>query len=130
APCSSSSRAGSGRPDRSGGAIRGEKAMRVMLEWHPANPKNCSRPAPWRVRCHAFREIIPACSSSLILLWFHLKGHLMKDRHSNRAAILTGPSGHGFAITPDDATDLERPVRALYVGNAGNLAVTFASGVE
>src|SRR5690606_33215246 len=81
-------------------------------------------------RCPAFREIIPACSSSLILLWVHLKGHLMKDRHSNRAAILTGPSGHGFAITPDDATDLERPVRALYGGYAGNLAVTFASGVE
>jgi len=54
----------------------------------------------------------------------------MTDRHTNRAASLTGPAGHGFAITPDDDNDLERPVRALYVGNAGSIAVTFASGTE
>jgi len=54
----------------------------------------------------------------------------MTERHSNRAASLTGPAGHGFAITPSDSIDLERPVRALYVGGAGALAVTFASGAE
>ncbi len=49
---------------------------------------------------------------------------------SGRAASLTGPAEHAFAITPDDGVDLAEPVRALYVGNAGAIAVTLPSGAE
>lgn len=46
----------------------------------------------------------------------------------------TGPVSAGFAVTPSDATDfrtlagVSTTVRAIYVGGAGNLAVTFVNG--
>lgn len=36
----------------------------------------------------------------------------------------------GFVITKSDSTKFPRPVRALFVGGAGNLVVTTADGVS
>jgi hypothetical protein len=52
----------------------------------------------------------------------------MSDRFNGRAGGITAPATHGFAITPADATDLAAETRAIYVGGAGSVAVTLASG--
>lgn len=54
----------------------------------------------------------------------------MTDRFSSRAASLEGPATHGFDVTPSDDGALSETSRALYVGTAGTLAVTFASGAS
>ena len=36
---------------------------------------------------------------------------------------INGPIISAFAITPDDASDLPQPTRAIYVGTSGNLKV-------
>lgn len=38
----------------------------------------------------------------------------------------TKPSGQAFAITPNDSADLAQPVRSIWVGTAGDLAVIAA----
>lgn len=38
------------------------------------------------------------------------------------------PAVHAFAITPNDSTDLEYVTRAIYVGGAGDVAVTTQGG--
>lgn len=38
------------------------------------------------------------------------------------------PYGDAAAVTPSDATDLLKVTRGLYVGGAGDLKVTMASG--
>src|SRR5690606_39543783 len=50
--------------------------------------------------------------------------------HNGRASSITGPAEHGFSITPDDGADLAQPVRALYVGSTGAVAVTLPSGAH
>ncbi|AVF05061.1 MULTISPECIES: spike base protein, RCAP_Rcc01079 family [Devosia] len=52
------------------------------------------------------------------------------DRYSTHTQALDAPATHGFAITPNDATDLSEITRAIYVGSSGALAVTFVSGAE
>lgn len=52
----------------------------------------------------------------------------MTQFHKGRAASITGPAAHGFAVTPDDDTDLSQPVRALYVGSVGAVTVQLSSG--
>jgi len=37
------------------------------------------------------------------------------------------PAANGFAIAPDDGTDLPNNVRAIYVGNAGDVKVDFVN---
>lgn len=54
----------------------------------------------------------------------------MTDRFASRAQSLDGPATHGFAVTPSDATPLAETTRALFIGQAGNVAVTFASGAS
>ncbi len=54
----------------------------------------------------------------------------MTDRFASRAQSLEGPATHGFAVTPSDATPLAETCRALYVGSAGTIAVTMASGAS
>lgn len=38
------------------------------------------------------------------------------------------PGYGGFAVTPNDSTDLAVPTRGLYVGAAGDVKVTMISG--
>lgn len=54
----------------------------------------------------------------------------MPDRFDSYAASLSGPAIHGFAITPDDSTGLPETTRAIYVGTAGDISVTLASGAD
>jgi hypothetical protein len=54
----------------------------------------------------------------------------MQDRFAGYASSLEGPAGHGFAVTPNDGTDLSEVTRALYVGVGGTVAVTLQSGAE
>jgi hypothetical protein len=41
---------------------------------------------------------------------------------------LTIPAANGKSVTPDDNTDLLVASRSIYIGNAGNLKVTFIDG--
>ncbi|MBB4053780.1 hypothetical protein GGR20_003442 [Devosia subaequoris] len=52
----------------------------------------------------------------------------MPDRFATHADGLESPASSGFAIIPDDSADLPHVTRAVYIGTAGNLAVTLASG--
>lgn len=52
----------------------------------------------------------------------------MTDRFADTAPGLDAPASDGFAITPDDATDLVETTRALFVGSAGDIALVLASG--
>lgn len=54
----------------------------------------------------------------------------MPDRFANHAASLDSPAASGFAITPSDGADLAEVTRAVYVGTAGNLAVTTLTGED
>jgi hypothetical protein len=38
------------------------------------------------------------------------------------------PAENGFAVTPNDSTDLTATTRALFVGGAGNLRITTSGG--
>lgn len=52
----------------------------------------------------------------------------MKDEFDQYKTGLTSPAREAVALTPDDATDLEDPTRAIFVGGSGNLAVQMISG--
>ena len=54
----------------------------------------------------------------------------MQDRYDGHANSLEGPASHGFAIVPNDSTDLGEVTRALYVGIGGTLTVILQSGAE
>ena len=54
----------------------------------------------------------------------------MTDRFASRAQSLEGPANHGFAVTPSDAAPFAETCRALYVGGAGDIALTTASGAS
>lgn len=41
----------------------------------------------------------------------------------------SGPANDAYAITPAD-TDLEEPVRSVYVGGAGNLTIRTPQGTD
>lgn len=50
------------------------------------------------------------------------------DVFSSHARGLTAPATRFFAITPSDSTDLPAKPRAIWVGGAGNLAVSNDQG--
>lgn len=52
----------------------------------------------------------------------------MTDRFASRHATLTSPAYDGFPITTSDAAPVLEVTRAIYVGVAGDLTATFASG--
>lgn len=52
----------------------------------------------------------------------------MSESFTSRAEDVTAPARHGFAVTPNDATDLVADSRAIYVGGAGTLAVQLVGG--
>ena len=53
----------------------------------------------------------------------------MTDRFKNRVAGNADPATDGFPITPSDTAPLTETVRAIYVGGAGSVTLTLASGV-
>jgi hypothetical protein len=50
------------------------------------------------------------------------------DQQYGMVEGLTGPADNQVAITPSDTTDLAYISRALFIGGAGNIVVTPASG--
>ncbi len=48
------------------------------------------------------------------------------DDYKNMMSGLESPARAAAAVTPDDATDLGRRTRSVYVGGAGDLAVHMA----
>lgn len=52
----------------------------------------------------------------------------MAERYAGMNADLTSPYIGGFAVTPSDSTVFTQPTRAVYVGGAGNLVVTYLDG--
>lgn len=54
----------------------------------------------------------------------------INDPFASFAGSLTAPASSGFDITPADGTDLPVLTRAVMIGSAGDLAVTFADGSE
>lgn len=51
----------------------------------------------------------------------------MPDRYAGTAAGLESPAFHGFAVTPNDSAELSEVTRAIYVGSAGDVAITMSS---
>ena len=54
----------------------------------------------------------------------------MQDRFETTTNGLDSPATHGFAITPNDGTDLPEITRALYLGGPGAIGVVLLSGAE
>jgi hypothetical protein len=50
------------------------------------------------------------------------------DTGAEYSARLVGPARHGAAVTPHDTNELDNYSRALWVGGAGNIALTTAGG--
>ena len=51
----------------------------------------------------------------------------MSDPFQGHAPGLTAPASRGFAVTPNDAADLARVSRGIYVGEGGDLRVLLAN---
>jgi hypothetical protein len=47
---------------------------------------------------------------------------------ANRSNNVVDPASNAAAVTPNDSTDLTYTSRAIFVGGAGNIAVTMAGG--
>jgi hypothetical protein len=47
---------------------------------------------------------------------------------ANKSNNVVDPASNAAAVTPNDSTDLAAVSRALFVGGAGNIAVTMAGG--
>jgi hypothetical protein len=54
----------------------------------------------------------------------------MPDRFADYAISLESPAVTGFAVTPNDGTDLSDVTRAVYVGGSGNVSAVLQSGAE
>jgi hypothetical protein len=52
----------------------------------------------------------------------------MSDPYEHLGTSLVSPASGGFAIAPDDESDLQRITRAIYVGGPGALSVVLAWG--
>lgn len=52
----------------------------------------------------------------------------MSDKFSNHQSSLNAPATSAFEILPDDVNPLPNVTRAIYVGGAGNLAITMLDG--
>ena len=52
----------------------------------------------------------------------------MTDTYSAHASSLTAPARDGFAVTPNEASDLPDVTRALYVGGPGHLVLMLQAG--
>lgn len=54
----------------------------------------------------------------------------MHDEFATFHRGLTAPAEDAASITPDDAADLPRPTRGLYVGTGGAARVSLVGGAE
>lgn len=54
----------------------------------------------------------------------------MADDFQNQAPGLSSPAVNGAAVTPNDTTPLATTPRALYIGGAGDVAVTTLAGAN
>lgn len=54
----------------------------------------------------------------------------MSDNFENFAPGLTSPASHFASVTPHDTTPLTKSSRSLYIGGAGDVAVTSVEGDE
>lgn len=52
----------------------------------------------------------------------------MADKFQHFASVLDSPSTDGFAVTPDDNTDVEFITRYLYIGGAGDVSLVTKGG--
>lgn len=52
----------------------------------------------------------------------------MTDRYETFSPGLGSPAVTGFDITPHDSQDLPERTRAIYIGDGGDLTLTFADG--
>ena len=52
----------------------------------------------------------------------------MSDPFQSNATGLTSPGRNAEAVTPSDVADLPTTARALYIGGAGDVAMTTAGG--
>ena len=52
----------------------------------------------------------------------------MADNFESYTPGLEAPASSGFAITPNDGADLATATRAIYVGGAGDIQLTFVGG--
>jgi len=50
------------------------------------------------------------------------------DKFDNHASGLSSPAEDAFAITPDDATDMAKVTRGIYVGVGGDVALITKAG--
>ena len=54
----------------------------------------------------------------------------MADPFEFNARTLDSPARHAFAVTPSDSVSFTTSCRALYIGNAGNVALVTVGGDE
>ncbi|MDQ0507432.1 spike base protein, RCAP_Rcc01079 family [Xanthobacter agilis] len=54
----------------------------------------------------------------------------MTDTFGRFSRDPTGPANYAATVTPDDVLDLDTPTRALWVGTAGDLALTMWGGQQ
>ncbi|MGH1352201.1 MAG: spike base protein, RCAP_Rcc01079 family [Methyloligellaceae bacterium] len=54
----------------------------------------------------------------------------MTDNFKRHTSSLESPASGAFAITPDNSNSLSEITRAIYIGGAGDLAVTMQAGQE
>jgi hypothetical protein len=52
----------------------------------------------------------------------------MSDPYGTFSSVLDSPASSGFAVTPDDDSDLTISTRGLYVGGSGVLKVDLVGG--
>lgn len=52
----------------------------------------------------------------------------MADAYKNHQGGLSSPAGNAATVSPHDTTPLADTSRAIYIGTAGNLAMTFIGG--
>lgn len=52
------------------------------------------------------------------------------EKFSNQNLPLNASAVDGFAITPDNAEELDEVTRAIFVGTGGDIAIVLKSGVD
>lgn len=54
----------------------------------------------------------------------------MSDPWETTSTGIDGPARNAAAVTPNDSTDMPNVARGLFVGGAGNIALTMQGGQE